>query len=166
MAFRNRGNPFFKPLSTERLFTATACIVPKDRRRYLQGHGLMLRKPTTFESSIAVVEPPRAEPHGQQEGRLQAAFHRFSERDSHAGSFAGTPVSFASCAVHDLPAGPQDQWATPRGSNAPTPNRLSDAPADPYAAVEEQASGQFMRYDSVQQAWFQHPAGLNSVSAR
>ena len=165
MAFRNQGNPYFKPLSTDRLFTATASIVPKDRRRYLQGHGNMLsRKPAAHESSSTVVQPPQADAHGKQEARLYAAFQRFVDRDS-PGSFAGSrqgkPTSFGS--VHKQSGG-KDLWAEPKSPSRTAPSRLSDAsPAEPCAKMQNEAASHFMRYDSVQHSWFQHPAGLNSV---
>ena len=159
MVYRGK-EPFFKPMPTDRLFTATAGIVPMDRRLCPMGNWAELRKPSRqfCEAANDIPNVPRVSlpTKGEHENKLHAAFQRFNDRDRptslQASSSGATPISFSASSHTNLGA------ATPMTPTTPKP-----ITEDPFTPLDLNPGAQFVHYDSVQQAWLKHPAGLASV---
>ena len=168
MVYLKNSNSFFKKMPPERLFASTAgAVVPKDRRLSSQASVAELRKPKPAASndpSIVTVRPEA----GQQEERLQQAYHKFAERLSSV-----TPISSSACStIKGGTLTPRGGPTTPTGvawSTTSTP-RTAQGPvlrpsADSFPPMDSKPGAQFTHYDAVQQAWRKHAAGKSPVLA-
>jgi hypothetical protein len=178
MVYLKNSNSFFKKMPPERLFASTAgAVVPNDRRLSSQASVAELwRKPKPAASTDPSIVTVRPEAAGQQEARLQQAYHKFAKRLSSV-----TPISFSACSTikggtltprggHTTPTGVAwSTTSTPRGGTTPTPRTAQDpAPrpsADPFPPMDPKPGAQFTHYDAVQQAWRKHAAGKSPVLA-
>ena len=156
MVYRDR-EPFFQRLPVDRLFTATAGIVPKDRRMSTHGNWAELRKPPPFENNNPSIVTVMPEKNGEHTTKLLDVYKKFSERENSSGCQSrATPISFSVCATPR--SGPRG--GTPTHQTLPSTPRTSD---DPFTPRNMNPGAQFVHYDAVQQAWMKHAAGLRSV---
>ena len=161
----NRPGLFFKALPSERLFTSTARIVPKDRRLTPQGSWTELSRPRVLAAGPPADAFAPAMPPPAHETMLAEAARRFQAGERPM-TFASQPQSGLDGATATKPAqGPSfatlshcSATATPRGSAAPTPlpastQRPDDTvqqptPDDIPAAVPPTPDGQFFYFDT------------------